>query len=184
MATATRRPEVPAARADAHPALASQPMQMLLRITRQSRLGDPEACAAILALLATGKLLRANFHALLAKLGLTEAKFTTLITLYALDPEPSTPADLAAQVRVSRAAMTEALEGLHARGLVRRERGERDRRTFAILLTDAGRTLTEKSVRPFLGAISRCADSLSATERAAMAGACDHLFIHFREQPA
>jgi DNA-binding MarR family transcriptional regulator len=165
-------------------ALSCQPTQMLVRIARQSGLGDPEGCAAVLALLTTSRLVRGQLHRVLAELGLNEAKLTTLITLYALDPEPSTPADLAVQSQVSRSTMTDTLESLHASGWVQRERGESDRRTLHIHLTETGRSLVERAVRPFLTAVGNCADTLSTAERSAVTSACIHLCDHFQPHSA
>ncbi|MCX6956793.1 MAG: MarR family transcriptional regulator [Verrucomicrobia bacterium] len=164
-------------------ALAFRPVQMLLRIARQSRLGDPEGCAAILTLLATGRVVRAHLQHVLGQLGLNEIKFSTLITLYALDPDPSTPAELALQSRVSRAAMSDTLEALRGGGWVDRERSTSDRRTLHIRLTARGRDLIETAVRPFLAAVGRCAEALTAAERRSLTRTCGHLTALFQAPP-
>lgn len=153
---------------------------MLVRIARQSHLGDPEGCAAILALLTATRLVRGHLNRVLAQAGLNEAKLSALVTLYALDPEPSTPADLALQSQVSRTTMTDTLDALHSGGWINRERGEADRRTLHIQLTTTGRTLVENAVRPFLTAVGNCAATLSVAERRSVTSACVHLCDHFQ----
>src|SRR5262249_21512120 len=57
-----------------------------------------------------------------------------------------TAGDLAAKVELSSAAMTNRLDQLEKRGLVRRVPDERDRRAVQIEVTDAGRELYERTV--------------------------------------
>ncbi|HEY9247948.1 MAG TPA: MarR family transcriptional regulator [Rariglobus sp.] len=162
----------------------SQPLRMLVRIARQSRIGDPEACATVLTLLSTSRLLHNHFQRVLAQLDLSEVKLTTLVSLYALDPEPSTPADLAVHSQVSRATMTETLEALRVRNWIVRERGRADRRVILIHLTDEGRALVERAVRPFLATVNLCAQALTRDERAAAVRICTHLNRFFQPQSA
>lgn len=143
----------------------THPLKMLVRITRQSQLGDPEACAAILALLSASRQLHNHLHRVLARLDLSEVKLTTLVSLYAIDPEPSTPADLALHAQVSRATMTDTLEALHTRNWIVRDRTRSDRRVLHIHLTDEGRALIERTVRPFLTTLNQCAQALPPEER-------------------
>lgn len=159
--------------------LACHPLQMLVRIANQSRLGDPEGCVAILSLVATGRVVRSHLQNVLGELGLSEIKFFTLVALYALDPDPSTPAELALQSQVSRAAMSDTLEALHESGWVDRERSATDRRITHIQLTARGRLLVESAVRPFLAAVARCVATLSPPERRALTRTCSHLCDHF-----
>lgn len=154
-------------------------MQMLERIARQSGLGNPDGFLALLALISTGKLLRSHLQRVLTGLGLNEIKFSTLVTLYSLDPDPSTPAELALQSRVSRAAMTDTLESLRGLGWVDRERSSTDRRTLLIRLTARGRTVVERAVRPFLAALAGCSESLTAAELRALTRTCARVCGHF-----
>jgi DNA-binding MarR family transcriptional regulator len=157
---------------------------MLVRIARQSHLGDPEACTTVLALLSTSRLLHQHFQRVLAQLELSEVKLTTLVSLYALDPEPSTPADLAFHSQVSRATMTDTLEAMCDRNWIVRERARTDRRMLYIHLTDAGRTLVEQAVIPFLTTVNLCAQVLTRNERAAALRICTHLNGYFQPHSA
>jgi len=162
----------------------SQPLKMLVRIARQNRLGDPDACATVLAMLFTSRLLHQHFQRALARLDLSEVKLTTLVSLYAIDPEPSTPADLALQSQVSRAAMTDTLETMRLRNWIVRDPAQNDRRVLHIHLTDEGRALVERAVIPFLSTVNLCAQVLTRDEHATAISICAHLNAYFRSQPA
>lgn len=169
-------------RDDIHSDENSQPRQMLLRIFRQSGLGDPDGCSAVLSLIAISKLLRSHMREVLTRFDLSEVKLITLICLYAEEPSPCTPAGLARHAQVSRATMSATLDGMVRRGWLHRERGAQDRRTLEIRLTLSGRSLVEESVMPFLGAIARCAEALTREEWATLSQSCDHLRKHLRGQ--
>lgn len=162
----------------------SQPLKMLVRIARQNHLGDPDACAAVLAMLSTSRLLHQHFQRALAQLELSEVRLTTLVSLYALDPEPSTPADLAFHSQVSRATMTDTLEAMRLRNWIVRARAPDDRRVLHIHLTDEGRTLVERAVRPFLSTVNLCAQVLTRDERTTTVRICTHLNRYFQLHPA
>lgn len=161
-------------------AASSQPMDMLVRIARQSRLGDADGCATLLTMLATMRLLRLHLQQVLTPLKLSEVKLSTLVSLYALDPIPSSPSDLSFHSQVSRPTMTDTLESMRSSGWIIRERSHKDRRVTLVRLTDSGRALVENAVRPFLTAISRCSETLSAHERQTIVRACAHLDAHFQ----
>lgn len=162
----------------------SQPLKMLVRIARQSHLGDPDACATVLAMLFTSRLLHQHFQRALARLDLSEVKLTTLVSLYAIDPEPSTPADLALHSQVSRATMTDTLEGMRRRNWIVRDRAQNDRRVLHIHLTDEGRTLVERAVSPFLSTVNLCAQVMTRDERTTAIRICNHLNRYFQPQSA
>lgn len=153
---------------------------MLVRIARHSRIGNPEGCAALLLLLASSRLLRNELHRVLARFGLSQLRFATLVSLYASDPDPCTPADLAYHVQVSRATMADILDELFRRAWITRKRARNDRRYQHICLTDDGRTLVERAVQPFLSAVSRCAEVLAPEEREAVARASSHMHSCFQ----
>lgn len=158
--------------------LNSHPIKMLMRIFRQSHLGDPEGCAAVLSLIAISKLLRANMRDVLTRFELSEVKLSVLICLYAEEPEPCTPAVLAQHVQVTRATMSTTIDGMCRRGWLDRQRGRDDRRTVLVSLTVAGRELVEKSVIPFLTAVARSSEALTLEERRTLSITCAHLFEH------
>lgn len=162
----------------------TQPLKMLVRIARQSGLGDPDACTAILAMLSTSRRLHHHFQRVLARFDLSEVRLTTLVVLYALDPSPSSPADLALHAQVSRATMTDTLETMRLRNWIVRDRTRFDRRVFHIRLTDEGRAIVEQAVSPFLSTVNLCAQALTRAERDTSLRICAHLNRHFQLQPA
>ncbi|MFA6287790.1 MAG: MarR family transcriptional regulator [Opitutaceae bacterium] len=144
--------------------LSALPLKMLVRISRHSRIGEPEGCAAMLALLETGRRLRVQLHAVLSHQHLSDAKFAALISLYALEPTPATPSELAMEAQVSRATMTATLESMREEGWVTRECAPADRRMRHVQLTDSGRLLTEETVLPFLAAMTDHGKALTTSQ--------------------
>jgi DNA-binding MarR family transcriptional regulator len=83
-------------------------------------------------------------------LGVTQGEAHVLVHL--VDNGDSTIADVHRAFAHRRSTLTSILDRLAARGLIRRETGEADRRTFVLSLTQAGRRLGER-VSQHLGAI-------------------------------
>ena len=155
--------------------LASRHFQMLVRVAKHGGIGDPEGCAAVLTLLETARRLRGHIHSILAAHGLSDARFAVLVCLYAIDPTPITPAELAEEAQISRAAMSESLESLQKAGHVTRERSATDRRSTRISLSDSGRALIEDTMRPFLDVVSRFGGALSLAERRIIGEICTNI---------
>lgn len=96
------------------------------------------------ALIAMRKILRAtesSARALSRVAGLTNSQALTLQILMVSGSQPA--GRIAARIGLSQATMTALLEKLSVRGLVRRHRGEADRRQVWIELTAEGRTILE-----------------------------------------
>src|SRR5579871_2210490 len=74
-----------------------------------------------------------------AAAGLTESQFGVLEALFHLGPLH--PCDLAVKLLSSGGNLTLVLDNLEKRGLVRRERGSKDRRFVTVHLTPEGRAL-------------------------------------------
>jgi len=74
-----------------------------------------------------------------AQFGLSTTRFTVLETLFHHPRGCVTPAELADEVGLSRAAMTAALDGLERKDYVVRSQHPDDRRMVEIHLTDSGR---------------------------------------------
>ena len=74
---------------------------------------------------------------------LSPRQITVLLTVY-LEPPPHTVRGLAAKLKVTKPAITRALDTMGERGLVDRRRDERDRRNVLIQRTVDGALFVEK----------------------------------------
>ena len=117
--------------------------QALLTAARQRPEHDAEHCRLVLEHLDTTAVLHTAIHRTLGHYHLSELQFGVLISLFALDPEPVTSADLAIYTAVSRSAITEALDHSEEQQLVVRVRDERDRRIIRVQLTGQGQAMAE-----------------------------------------
>lgn len=122
----------------------------LIAIARQREGLDAPRCQVVFEHLDTTAVLRDALRRPLAAYHLSDLKFAVLVVLFTLDPDPSTPADLAAHAGVSRSAITEALDQLATQKCVVRERDNRDRRTIYIRLTAAGRRILDRALTHYL----------------------------------
>lgn len=156
------------------PNLSARPFQMLVRIARHSRIGDPQGCAAVFALLETGRQLRAHLQEILARHQLTEDGFGILVSLYAIDPAPTSSTGLAADAEISTKLIGLSLDALSHGGWITQDESPLSG-SLQIQLTDRGRSLTEEAVRPFLEAVARCSDSLSPGQTRTLEKVCTNL---------
>ena len=166
----------------------SLPAETLRRAARL-RLADGEGpCAAVIALIGAGQAVNACMHRAWSVLGLSDLKFGVLVTLFALDPARSTPADLAFHTGATRASVTDALDALQAQGWIERQRDGQDRRTVFVGLTLDGRLAAEEAVSLFLRTARGLGDGLTEADRAAFDRVCRTLrsraFDALSHQPA
>lgn len=82
--------------------------------------------------------------------GLTNAQWIPLLKLY--QAAASTPAELARVCHLDAGAMTRTLDRLEAKGFVRRERSELDRRAVNLALTPLGEE-TARAIPPILSEV-------------------------------
>lgn len=130
------------------PDLDTSPIEIIGRVSRLSRLIDRE--------------LGVNF----GEHGIESWMYDVLATLYRIGPPHElTPGDLVRQSMVTTGAITNRIDRLVERGLVRRERSEHDRRSVVVGLTDAGRELVERVAPDHLATEDRILGSLSARQR-------------------
>jgi DNA-binding MarR family transcriptional regulator len=101
------------------------------------------AAAVCTALMRVGSRMAVGFDKRFAELGITQAKFRTLLVV-AEEAAGSgiTPSDLADRLLIERASVSSLVKGLVERGLVARVPGE-NRRTYGVVLTAAGADLLE-----------------------------------------
>lgn len=86
--------------------------------------------------------LNSRIYAGLSKEGLTDTQFNALEALYHIGP--MNQRELGNKLLKSGGNITMVVDNLEKRDLVKRERGEEDRRYFKILLTDKGEELIER----------------------------------------
>lgn len=145
--------------------LCSLPLQRLISIAKQSGIAEPSNCEVTLQLLVTSRAVRASVDRIVKPMGLSEARFLTLVTLYILDPVPSCPADLAYHAEITRSAMTDTLDQMELQGWVRRQRTPSDRRAIHIHLTEAGRKVAALAIRRILQVTSEISNRLKPGQR-------------------
>jgi DNA-binding MarR family transcriptional regulator len=122
----------------------------LSAVARQRKGLDAERCQLVFEHLDAAHALQLTLHRALAPFSLSQLQFGVLVSLFALDPEPAAPADLADHNAVSRAAITDALVRLESLQLIERTRDEADRRVFRVHLTAEGRTTIEEALVAYL----------------------------------
>jgi DNA-binding MarR family transcriptional regulator len=84
-------------------------------------------------------------------------------------PHSLTPSVLAHSVLVNTATMTERLTRLERRGLVRRLRSDKDRRSVSVVLTSTGTALIDAAAVDLLATEARLLVTLSESDRRALA---------------
>lgn len=92
-----------------------------------------------------------RLNARILKNGLTESQFGILEALYHIGP--LCQRDLASKLLKSGGNITMVIDNLEKQGMVRRERGEKDRRFFTVHLTEKGKSLIEEIFPEHLNAI-------------------------------
>lgn len=154
---------------------ATLPLRRLLCFARQSGVAEPSSCAITLLLLSTSRAVRHGIERVMKPLGMSEARFLSLVTLYTLDPAPSCPANLAYHVEITRTAMTDTLDQMEKQGWVRRERLAGDRRVIHVFLTDKGRDIAAGAIRDFLQVASSLTASLKPAQHRIFGAVCRKL---------
>jgi DNA-binding MarR family transcriptional regulator len=98
-----------------------------------------------------------------------------------------TPTELYRSVLVSSATMTERLDRLERRKLIRRRPASRDRRSVLVELTARGRAIFDKALADLLAAEATLLDGLSGQDRATLAALLAKLAANLeqnRDSPA
>ena len=111
---------------------------------------------------------RATRH--LASAGLTFSQYGVLDILFHFGPLPL--GQIAEKILKSEGNMTTVVDNLERRGLVRRERNERDRRVVTLSLTEAGRHVIEKILPQHIQAIVEEMSILTPEEQETLGRLC------------
>lgn len=105
-----------------------------------------------------------------ARHGLDASSFDVLATLLRSGtPYRITPAELAREAMISTSAVSQRLNKLEARGLVRRESNPNDGRGTLVGLTEAGKELIERALPDHLATERTIVSTLNSEEQAVLA---------------
>lgn len=116
--------------------------------------------------------------AILTEAGLTTSQFDVLEAIHHLGP--LCQCDIAKKIRKSTGNITQVVDYLEKRGLVRRERMEEDRRYFRIHLTGAGGGLIGELFPKYAAAVTAEMTILGETEQKELAHLCRTLGLQER----
>jgi len=131
---------------------------------------DPTALLACIVLLRTGSDLLAGLQKILARHGLSQGGFLTLIVLNRDPEEELTPSSLAHKVGVTRATMTGLLDTLAKDGLVERVQHDGDRRRVVVRLTAGGRKRLDGILPGYYRQVTRMMAGVGPKERKTLIG--------------
>ncbi len=107
--------------------------------------------------------LEANAREMARASGLTQAQLLVMHTLARQGQEM--PRDIARSLGVGQATVSIQIDKLEARGLVRRERRQADRRAVWVILTEAGRALLDRTPDPLYDRFRARFDKLDPWEQ-------------------
>ena len=133
---------------------------------------DPGAFGAFLNLLRTGDEVFGAEEDYLSGHGVSHGRFMVMMLLQrpCADEEPSTPASLAEECKVSRATMTGLIDTLEKDGVVVRKADTRDRRTLRVELTPRGKAFIKKIAPGYFQRVSAVLKPLKNAERKQLVG--------------
>lgn len=114
-------------------------------------------------LMRTARLLRNHIDHALVPFDLDMSQYLVISMLSADEHQPSMPSELGTTLDATRTQMTRLLDGLEARGLLRRQVSASDRRSLELTLTAVGRRLLERAAPAVHAAYGRAWAPLGAT---------------------
>ena len=134
---------------------------------------EMRALNTYIKLMRAAESLTARAHEHLSSAGLTISQFGVLEALHHVGP--MSQKDIGAKILRSSGNITMVIDNLEKRRLVRRERDERDRRSFIVHLTDAGKKLIRKIFPPHAAVITNEMNALTAVEQKTLGELCKKL---------
>ncbi len=111
---------------------------------------DGEDTDLVMALLRTAALVDRACQAELAAFDLTEGRLSVMLAIASAADGSTTPAAIADQLSVTRAAVTGLLDGLERQGFIERANTPGDRRSTTVTLSPTGQAALE-TLRPVYG---------------------------------
>ncbi len=126
---------------------------------------DLRAIEVFSALLSTTADILSAINSALAKHGVSQARFRTLLHLRRAGKAGVHPIDLAAALGVGKATVTGLVDGIEKAGLARRLPCAEDRRSIMVALTPKGTLLIDSLAPRRLERVSELMGGLSASEK-------------------
>ena len=143
---------------------------------------EKQALNAFIKLIRAAQSVSGRVEAHLGELGLTVSQFGVLESLFHLGP--LNQKNLAAKILKSTGNITMVIDNLEKRGLVKRTRGEKDRRHYSVAITPKGaglmRTFFPKHVARIVGEMG----VLSGAEQDLLGKLCKKVGLGGRSAPA
>jgi DNA-binding MarR family transcriptional regulator len=153
--------------------------ELVAQWSRQRPDLDTAVMAEVGRLLVLARLIERRLDATAAEFGVHRSEGDVLFTLRrAGPPHRLSPTALSASLLVSTGTMTNRLDRLEARGLVRRRPNPDDRRGLAIELTEAGIALADRAVEVHVAREEELLAGLDARERAQLTRLTRKLLAH------
>ena len=134
---------------------------------------EQSALGAYVKLVRAAEATTARIHRHLAEVRLTPSQFGVLEAL--LHREPLCQKELGEKILKTSGNITLVVDNLEKRGLVGRQRGERDRRVVTVSLTDEGRRLIQAIFPRHVQAIIGEMSVLTGTEQEELGRLCRRL---------
>lgn len=156
-------------------------------VTRWSRVLpdlDPDIEGAVTRMSFLLKHLKRQRGEALATHGLQSFEYETLHVLAGRgSPYRASPSEIAAELRISPAAVTGRLDALEQRGLLRRLPSSTDRRKVIVELSEAGHRAWQETIGSMGGEEERILGVLSPAERRQLADLLRRLLLEVEEPP-
>jgi DNA-binding MarR family transcriptional regulator len=131
---------------------ASFAVRVLITIAERRKGIDAASCRLALLHLETATLLHRSLRRALAPHNLTDLQFAVLVVLFSTEPEPIAASVLAEHAAVTRASITDALDGLESLQFASRVRDDSDRRMIYVRITAAGQETVDAAIVDYLRA--------------------------------
>ncbi len=126
---------------------------------------DSRSVTHFLNILRIGTELAESLDRFLATHGLLQGRWWVLILLMREDNLTSTPSELAEKAGVSRATMSGLIDGLLRDGLVVRQEGNKDRRSYSIQLAAAGQEKLDEVMPDYYPRVKKMMNAIPEQQR-------------------
>lgn len=143
---------------------------------------DVSAMGVVGRLARVQRLFEAEMRATFARHDLDSPSFDVLATLRRSGSDGLTPAGLMRAGMVTSGAITQRLDRLEERGLVRRAPSDADRRSVLVSLTDAGRALVDAALPDHVATEERLLAGLDAAQREQLASTLRTVLEHHGDE--